>query len=66
MAHPDGADMGLPGASILALDLLGGHPVCLLFAPGWSLREQMFWSFLCPKIAHQPCWFHHPAGVWFS
>lgn len=46
MTHPGGADMGLPGASILALDLLRGHPVCLLLAPGRSLREQMSWSVL--------------------
>lgn len=64
--HPDGAGIGLPGASILALDLIGGHPVFLLLAPGWSLREQMISSLLCPRIALQSCCFHRPAWVWFS
>lgn len=64
--HPDGAGIGLPGASILALDLIGGHPVFLLLTPGWSLREQMISSLLCPRIALQSCCFHRPAWVWFS
>lgn len=42
MTQPCGAYTSLPGASILALDLLGDHPVCLFLTPGWSVREEMF------------------------